>query len=217
MKIVYSDKHARHDPQTFFVRGVKQRSAEQPERATRLLTAAREAGHEVAASSTYGVAPVQAIHTPEYIDFLQIAARDWAKLPDASAEELAWFDDFQRRTTSPANAARFQDAFGRIDVRHRLAEVRAPTIVLHSRHDQRIPLEEQRDRIHHAQHAVARHPVSLLQSEGEQPPADLRGHGHLGRLEVAVGVGLLPAAGGEGHGEEGQCSPAHGFSPSVVR
>ena len=37
MKIVYSDKHARHDPQTFFVRGVKQRSAEQPERATRLL------------------------------------------------------------------------------------------------------------------------------------------------------------------------------------
>ena len=27
MKIVYSDKHAVHDPQTFIVRGVKQRSA----------------------------------------------------------------------------------------------------------------------------------------------------------------------------------------------
>ena len=40
MKIVYSDKHAQHDPQTFVVRGVKQRSAEQPERATRLLAAA---------------------------------------------------------------------------------------------------------------------------------------------------------------------------------
>ena len=40
MKIVYSDKHAQHDPQTFFVRGVKQRSAEQPERAERLLAAA---------------------------------------------------------------------------------------------------------------------------------------------------------------------------------
>ena len=47
MKIVYSDKHAKHDPQTFFVRGVKQRSAEQPERATRLLAAAKDAGHEV--------------------------------------------------------------------------------------------------------------------------------------------------------------------------
>ena len=45
MKIVYSDKHAQHDPQTFFVRGVKQRSAEQPERAERLLAAAKGAGH----------------------------------------------------------------------------------------------------------------------------------------------------------------------------
>ncbi|WP_253913269.1 alpha/beta hydrolase [Pseudoruegeria sp. HB172150] len=66
-------------------------------------------------------------------------------MPDASAEDLAWFDEFQRQTTSPKNAARFQDAFGYIDVRHRLAEVKAPTIVLHSKHDQRIPLELGRD------------------------------------------------------------------------
>jgi pimeloyl-ACP methyl ester carboxylesterase len=62
-------------------------------------------------------------------------------MPDASADDLAWFDEFQRQTTSPENAARFQDAFGYIDVRHRLAEVRAPTIVLHSKFDQRIPLD----------------------------------------------------------------------------
>lgn len=62
-------------------------------------------------------------------------------MPDASADDLAWFDEFQRQTTSPRNAARFQDAFGHIDVRDQLAEVRAPTIVLHSKHDQRIPLE----------------------------------------------------------------------------
>ncbi len=62
-------------------------------------------------------------------------------MPDASAEDLAWFDEFQRQTTSPRNAARFQDAFGHIDVRDRLGKVRAPTIVLHSKHDQRIPLE----------------------------------------------------------------------------
>lgn len=86
MKIVYSDKHAQHDPQTFIVRGVKQRSAEQPERATRLLAAAQGAGHEVIASKTYGAAPAATVHTPEYLDFLQIAAREWAKLPNASAE-----------------------------------------------------------------------------------------------------------------------------------
>ena len=66
-------------------------------------------------------------------------------MPEADAEVLAWFDDFQRKTTSPRNAARFQDAFGHIDVRHRLADVRAPTLVMHSRHDQRIPLELGRD------------------------------------------------------------------------
>jgi acetoin utilization deacetylase AcuC-like enzyme len=86
MKIVYSDKHAAHDPQTFFVRGVKQRSAEQPERATRLLSAAKEVGHEIHTPRSYGVAPAAAVHTPQYLDFLQTIARDWAKLPNASAE-----------------------------------------------------------------------------------------------------------------------------------
>jgi acetoin utilization deacetylase AcuC-like enzyme len=86
MKIVYSDQHARHDPQTFLVRGVIQKSAEQPERATRLLAAATDAGHEVVAPKPFGLAPVQAIHTPEYIDFLQVAAREWAKLPGAGPE-----------------------------------------------------------------------------------------------------------------------------------
>ena len=62
-------------------------------------------------------------------------------MPEASADDLRWFDAFQRQTTSPANAARFQNAFGLIDVRHRLAQVQAPTLVLHSIHDQRIPLD----------------------------------------------------------------------------
>ncbi|RVU35136.1 alpha/beta hydrolase [Hwanghaeella grinnelliae] len=61
-------------------------------------------------------------------------------MPEATAEDLAWFDEFQRLTTSPRNAARFQDAFGYIDVRDRLKDVKAPTIVLHSKDDQRIPL-----------------------------------------------------------------------------
>lgn len=66
-------------------------------------------------------------------------------MPDGTPEELAWFDDFQRQTTSPENAVRFQDAFGDIDVRHMLARVRAPTLVLHARHDQRITLEQGRE------------------------------------------------------------------------
>lgn len=65
-------------------------------------------------------------------------------MPDAAPGDLAWFDRFQRLTTSPANAARFQDAFGDIDVRDILDKVRAPTLVLHARDDQRIPVEQGR-------------------------------------------------------------------------
>ena len=86
MKVVYSDKHAAHDPQTFFVRGLKQRSAEQPERATRLLAAVKAAGHEVIAPQSHGSAPAAAVHTPQYLDFLQTIAGDWAKLPNAGPE-----------------------------------------------------------------------------------------------------------------------------------
>ena len=66
-------------------------------------------------------------------------------MPDADAEKLAWFDEFQRQTTSPENAVRFQEAFGTIDVRELLPHVKAPTLILHARGDQRIPLDYGRE------------------------------------------------------------------------
>lgn len=66
-------------------------------------------------------------------------------MPDAAPHELEWFDEFQRRTTSPENAVRFQEAFGKIDVRESLGKVRAPTIIFHSREDQRISMEQGRE------------------------------------------------------------------------
>lgn len=58
--------------------------------------------------------------------------------PDADSETLDRFNDFQRQTTSARNAARFIDTFGDIDVRDRLSQIEVPTLVLHSRDDQRI-------------------------------------------------------------------------------
>ncbi|MCQ0092250.1 alpha/beta fold hydrolase [Roseovarius sp. M141] len=66
-------------------------------------------------------------------------------MPDSKPEDLAWFDEFQRQTTSPENAVRFQEAFGHIDVRESLAKVNAPTIVFHARDDRRISLEQGRE------------------------------------------------------------------------
>lgn len=58
--------------------------------------------------------------------------------PEADSETLDRFNDFQRQNTSAENAARFIDTFGDIDVRARLSEIEVPTLVLHSRDDQRI-------------------------------------------------------------------------------
>lgn len=66
-------------------------------------------------------------------------------MPSASIEELNWFNEFQRQTTSPENAARFQSAFGDIDVRKQLAKVKVPTLVIHSVGDTRIPISAGRE------------------------------------------------------------------------
>jgi DNA-binding SARP family transcriptional activator/pimeloyl-ACP methyl ester carboxylesterase len=66
-------------------------------------------------------------------------------IPDGSPEQIEWFNELERRSTSPENAARFMEAFAMIDVRHRLPLVRAPTLVLHCRGDQRIHYDRGRE------------------------------------------------------------------------
>lgn len=66
-------------------------------------------------------------------------------MPSATAEELSWFNEFQRRTTSPDNAVRFLSAFGDIDVRELLPQITVPTLVIHALGDRRIPVDVGRD------------------------------------------------------------------------
>src|SRR5690606_14807327 len=66
-------------------------------------------------------------------------------IPGGTTEEIEWFNELQRRSVAPATAARFMEAFAYIDVRERVADVRAPTLVLHSRGDQRIAFEKGRE------------------------------------------------------------------------
>ncbi len=61
-------------------------------------------------------------------------------MPSATHEELDWFNDFQRQTATADNAVRFLDTFSRIDVRGLLGRVKCPTLVLHARDDQRVPI-----------------------------------------------------------------------------
>ena len=64
-------------------------------------------------------------------------------LPDGSAEQMQAFNDLQRVSASPENAARMMSAFWNLDVRDIAPKVHVPTLVLHAR-DARIPFEEGR-------------------------------------------------------------------------
>lgn len=65
-------------------------------------------------------------------------------LPDGTPEQMQWFNDLQRITTSPENAARILEATGGVDVTELLPRVKVPTLVLHCRNDAAQPLDEGR-------------------------------------------------------------------------
>jgi pimeloyl-ACP methyl ester carboxylesterase len=65
-------------------------------------------------------------------------------IPGGTAEQMQWFNDLQRHTTSPENAARLRETLDVIDVTALLAQVTVPTLVLHCRGDSVQPFEEGR-------------------------------------------------------------------------
>ena len=65
-------------------------------------------------------------------------------VPDGSHEQWQWFNDLQRITTSPENAARIMQASGDVDISDLLPQVRVPTLVLHSRNDGAVTFDEGR-------------------------------------------------------------------------
>jgi DNA-binding CsgD family transcriptional regulator len=65
-------------------------------------------------------------------------------IPEATLEERRSWNEYERMTTSPANAARFMQTFDEIDVTDLAPRVACPTLVLHSRDDERVPFDEGR-------------------------------------------------------------------------
>ena len=63
-------------------------------------------------------------------------------VPDGTVEQHRWFNELQRITTSPENAANVQRANRNIDVRSHLQRLRVPTLILHARGDAVIPYSE---------------------------------------------------------------------------
>jgi DNA-binding CsgD family transcriptional regulator len=65
-------------------------------------------------------------------------------IPGGTDEQLRWFNDLCRKTTSPALAGPLLRARAETDVASLLAQVRTPTLVIHGRDDAVSPLSEGR-------------------------------------------------------------------------
>lgn len=62
-------------------------------------------------------------------------------MPDATKEQADTFNELQRRTTSAECAARYFEASAELEVTDLLPKVKTPTLVLHARGDQQVPMD----------------------------------------------------------------------------
>jgi pimeloyl-ACP methyl ester carboxylesterase/DNA-binding CsgD family transcriptional regulator len=65
-------------------------------------------------------------------------------IPGATLEQQHWFNELERISTSPANAVRFMEILGSIDVVDLLPKVTCPTLILHPTRDAAVAFEEGR-------------------------------------------------------------------------
>ena len=65
-------------------------------------------------------------------------------IPGGTKEQADWFNELQRISTTPEDAARNLIANGDTDVSALLAQVSVPTLVMHSRDDARVPFDQGR-------------------------------------------------------------------------
>ena len=103
MKAVYTELHRSHDPQFFLVRGVVQRTTEQPERADRLLAGLKAGKHDLVAPTMFGQGPRARVHSPEYLRFLEEAWDAWTALGDSGPEMIANMHPVRYAATYPTH------------------------------------------------------------------------------------------------------------------
>ncbi|GLQ05612.1 histone deacetylase family protein [Sneathiella chinensis] len=101
MKIVFSPDHARHHPQTYFKAGTFHEPQEVPGRADALLAGLTTAGHEIVPARAFGPEHRAAVHTPDYLTFLETIAGRWKAAGMESDEVLPNIHPGRRMASVP--------------------------------------------------------------------------------------------------------------------
>ena len=101
MRAVFHEAQRLHDPERFLVRGSPQPSPEQPARIDALLAGVHQLGLVVEAPRDHGIGPIAAVHSADYLGFLQTIHGEWQGLPGASAEVIPNIHPDRRTATYP--------------------------------------------------------------------------------------------------------------------
>jgi len=104
MKAFFAEEQRRHDPKSFLSSGAPKPNPEVPERVNRLLAGAKAAGCSIERPADYGLGPIAAIHTAEYIEFLQNIFTRWQRIEGASKEVIPNIHPIARGGSYPASA-----------------------------------------------------------------------------------------------------------------
>jgi len=76
MQVFASSAHRRHDPPAEVSGGSSIPAWEVPQRAEVILTAVREAGHDIRTPREFGEGPIVAVHDPAMLLYLESAWRE---------------------------------------------------------------------------------------------------------------------------------------------
>lgn len=86
MKAWLDPRQALHDPRSHFSGGGPSKSPERPERTERLKAGAEAAGCAFEAPLDAGLGPIAAVHSSEYLSFLETAHARWSRKQGQDAE-----------------------------------------------------------------------------------------------------------------------------------
>lgn len=88
MKAYLDARQGLHDPQMFMANGMRQPNPEKPERIRVLRAGAEAAGAVFEAPRDFGMGPLAAVHTAEYLAFLQTVHARWSRIEGAADEVI---------------------------------------------------------------------------------------------------------------------------------
>ncbi|OJY33736.1 histone deacetylase family protein [Gemmobacter sp. LW-1] len=104
MKAFLDDRQVGHDPQMFMANGTRLPNPEKPERIAVLKAGAEAAGARFAPPRDFGMGPLAAVHTAEYLAFLQTIHPRWKRIEGAADEVIPNIHPDRRSANYPKSA-----------------------------------------------------------------------------------------------------------------